>query len=66
MESCCARFRDGSSAHAWVPEGTEHDIYHGSVGRRVRAFNVLVQMGDSVMFTDAEGKVSFPCIKALP
>ena len=25
--------------------------------------SALVQMGDSVMFTDAEGKVSFPCIQ---
>ena len=64
MESCCARFRDGSSAHAWVPEGTEHDITMEVLDEGFEPLtSALVQMGDRVMLTDDEGKVSFPCIQ---
>ena len=28
-------------------------------------FNALVQMGEQVMFTDGDGKVSFPCIEGV-
>ena len=63
-----ARFCGRLCSHALVTHGTvdTQRFHRGGVDEEATpVFNALVQMGEQVMFTDGDGKVSFPCIEGL-